>query len=127
VYLNAEQKKKDTLDDILAQVDASIENGGDAVVLINEWGEPWDDLDRAVAEVKKKRPTVTLGVNFLGEDAEPYGWRGSFKLAKAYSLPIVWTDFSGVDLIKQRPKADLHAIEAERPPEVFYCSGVHMK
>lgn len=128
VYLNADKKvTTSAIDPILAQVDASMENGADAVVLINEWGEELAVLDRVLGELKKKRPSVTFGVNYLGDDDEPYGWRGSFKLAKTHGLPIVWTDFSGVDLIKERPKADLHAMQAERPAEVFWCSGVHMK
>lgn len=107
-------------------IDASLEGGADAVVLINEWSS-LQELESTLEAVRRKYPQAPLGVNYLGDDAEPYGYRDSFRLAREYGLQIVWTDFSGVDLIREKPPVDLHAIEAARPPSVFYCSGVHMK
>lgn len=114
------------LDEALADIDASMEGGADSVVLINEWCS-LQELEDTLAGVRKRHPNLTLGVNYLGDDKEPYGFRDSFRLARDFGLKIVWTDFSGVDLIQEREPIDLHAIEAERPRDVFYCSGVHMK
>jgi uncharacterized protein len=113
-------------EEALADVEASMEGGADAVILINEWCS-LAELEDALAETRKRHPKIPLGVNYLGDEAEPYGFRDSFRLAREYQLQIVWTDFSGVDLIEERKPVDLHAIQSERPSDVFYCSGVHMK
>jgi uncharacterized protein len=109
-----------------SDVEASLEGGADAVVLINEWCS-LEELERTLAAVRRRYPQAPLGVNYLGHEAEPYGYRDSFRLAREHGLKVVWTDFSGVDLIEEKPPVDLHAIEAERPAETFYCSGIHMK
>src|SRR5205814_3417167 len=116
--------------------EASIAGGADACVLINEYKVAGDDktkfppfsvLEACVAAARAKFPSFPLGVNYLGDDADPAGWAGSFRLAREHGLRIVWTDFSGVDLIREIPRADLHAIKAAQPRDVFYCSGIHMK
>lgn len=113
-------------DQAFADIEASFEGGADSVVLINEWSS-LQELESTLAVVRKRYPKIRLGVNYLGDDAEPYGYRDSFRLARDYDLGVVWTDFAGVDLIQEKPPVDLHAIEAERPRDVFYCSGIHMK
>ncbi|MBC7754751.1 MAG: hypothetical protein H7Z71_10975, partial [Moraxellaceae bacterium] len=44
-----------------------------------------------------------------------------------HKLQIAWTDFSGVDQIKEANDANLHDIQAQTAPDIFYVSGVHMK
>jgi hypothetical protein len=107
-------------------IDASIEGGADAVVLINEWSS-LSELEDTLAFVRPKYPSFALGVNYLGDESEPYGFRDSFRLARDYDLKIVWTDFSGVDLIEEKSEISLHEIEKFRSSGAFYCSGVHMK
>lgn len=114
------------IEQAFADVEASIAGGADAVVLINEWCS-LAELEGTVHAVRERYPKLKLGVNYLGDPAEPYGYRESFRLARTYELQIVWTDFSGVDLINERAPVDLHLIQKERPPSVFYGSGVHMK
>jgi predicted TIM-barrel enzyme len=123
-------------DDVLADLDAALAGGADALVLINEFkieGNPKTqfstlaDLEKTLEAARKRHPAAPLGVNWLGDEKDPYGWREGFRLARAFGLAIVWTDFSGVDLIKEAPRADLHEIQAARPRDVFYASGIHMK
>lgn len=114
------------LDEAFADLEASFEGGADAVVLINEWSS-LKELESTMSSVRKRYPHVPLGVNYLGDENDGYGFKDSFRLARDYALQIVWTDFSGVDLIQEKPGINLHDIEAERPNSVFYCSGVHMK
>lgn len=118
------------IDGARADIDASFEGGADAVVLINEWCS-YEQLDQTLAAVRRHYPRASLGVNYLGDPSEPYGFLGSFKIAQIYDLQIVWTDFSGVDRIEEREPIDLHTIEMARQAQngerFFYCSGVHMK
>lgn len=113
-------------------VEASVAGGADAIVLINEWCS-LAELEGVLSGVRQKYPRAPLGVNYLGDDSEPYGYRESFRLARDYGLSVVWTDFAGVDLIQEKPPVNLHAIEDARTrahtegANFFYCSGVHMK
>lgn len=104
----------------------AIEGGGDAIIFINEFSE-YRHLDSVIKDLRPKYPEVKIGVNYLGNADEPYGYKGTFFLCREYQLQIAWTDFSGVDLINERPPISLHDIENERPKDVFYCSGIHMK
>jgi predicted TIM-barrel enzyme len=117
------------LEQAYADIDNSFEGGAqgaDAVVLINEWSS-LAELEVTVAGVRRRYPDIPLGVNYLGDPKEPYGFADSFRLASAYDLQIVWTDFSGVDLIQEREPVSLHDIQNVRPGHVFYASGIHMK
>ncbi|MEK7690273.1 MAG: hypothetical protein AAB425_04560, partial [Bdellovibrionota bacterium] len=67
----------------LADVRTSFEGGADAVVLINEWCA-LDELEGALASVRARFPSVKLGVNYLGDAGETYGWKDSFRLARQY-------------------------------------------
>src|SRR3990167_7575425 len=107
-------------------LNATFEGGAEAVVFINEESS-YENLHSVVKELRPKYPNVKMGVNYLGDKEEPYGYKGTFFLCKEYNLEIAWTDFAGVDLIKERPPISLHEVEAERPSDVFYCSGIHMK
>jgi predicted TIM-barrel enzyme len=113
-------------------IEASLAGGADAVVLINEFCG-LAELERTISDVRQKYPRAPLGVNYLGDDSEPYGYRESFRLARDYGLEVVWTDFSGVDRIAEKPPVDLQAIEEARAKahadgaRFFYCSGIHMK
>lgn len=107
-------------------IEAAFEGGADAAVI--ELGKDIPTLTKAVEHARAKYPTAKLGVNYLGDDADDkYGYITSFKLAKEFSCEITWTDFCGVDLIKELPEISLHAIEAARPANTFYVSGIHMK
>lgn len=127
-YVNQPQDKPQNLKlEAMKNVEASLEGGADAVILINEWCT-YQELESTIRETKKEFPKLKLGVNYLGDEKdEPYGFQGSFQLAKEYDLDIVWTDFSGVDEINEKPLVNLHEIERYRYEKAFYCSGVHMK
>ncbi len=84
-------------------------------------------LDSAIKFATKEFPQLKIGVNYLGGPNDPYGFIHGFEIAQKYHLPIIWTDFSGVDLIEEHPEVSLHEIEYLRPPNAFYCSGIHMK
>lgn len=118
-------EKVDTIAVLERDIAASLQGGADAVVL--EISKEPAALALACAHVKKTMPGIKAGANFLGNDADPYGYINTFALVKEYGLDIAWTDFCGVDLVKEVPPADLHTIEAARPKAAFYCSGVHMK
>ena len=121
VYVEADK----TREIVERDVEASLEGGADAVVL--EIGKNVPALTLAVQHVRNKYGHAKVGVNYLGDDQDPYGYLNGFRLAKEFELDIVWTDFSGVDLVKEVPEISLHTIEAHRAPNAFYCSGVHMK
>lgn len=112
-------------ENIERDISASFEGGADAVVL--ELGKDPAPLAKALEHALKKFPKTKIGVNYLGGDEDPYGYLTGFKLAKEMSLDIVWTDFCGVDKIKELSEISLHEIEAHRFPGAFYCSGIHMK
>lgn len=113
-----------TLEDYFKDTEESFNNGADAIVW--ESGD-YKKLDEALAAIKKKYPDKTFGVNFLGPDEHLMTYKETFELAKKHNLQIAWTDFSGVDLIKEAPETSLHAIDALKPADVFYVSGIHMK
>lgn len=121
IYLD----KTNLLPTVERDVEAAFEGGADAVVL--ELGDDYRPLQQALEHVKNKYPRAKVGCDYLGGDADPYGYMTTFKLCKELNLDIAWTDFSGVDLIQELPEISLHAIEAARPANAFYCSGVHMK
>jgi hypothetical protein len=106
-------------------VEASFEGGADAVVL--EIGKSPAPLIRAVAHVRKKYPGAKVGCNYLGDDTDPYGYINGFQISKDHGLDIIWTDFCGVDLVKEVPEVSMHTIDKARPDRAFYCSGIHMK
>lgn len=124
------------IDGTFADCEAAIAGGADAVVLVNEFMlegvkrtqfSSWEELEATIKAVRARFPDLKLGVNWLGDDADPYGYRGGFRLAREHGLSFVWTDVSGIDLIKEAPPESLHDIAAARPPGVFYASGIHMK
>lgn len=124
------------LDGTFADCEAAIAGGADAVVLVNEYMlegvkktqfSSYEELEATIKAVRARFPDLKLGVNWLGDDADPYGYVGAFRLAREHGLSIVWTDVSGIDLIKEAPPESLHDIAAARPPGVFYASGIHMK
>lgn len=106
-------------------IEASFEGGADAAVL--EFGRDPATLERAIAHVRSKYPTAKIGVNYLGGEGDEYGYKTGFRLANQYGLQIVWTDFCGVDLVRELPEISLHDIESARAQNAFYCSGIHMK
>ncbi len=124
-YVNQEGKNP-LRDQAVSDIEASMEGGADAVILINEWSS-LAELEDTLTFVRPRYPKVPMGVNYLGDDAEPYGFLDSFRLAREHDLKVVWTDFAGVDQINEKPDVDLQKIEAARYHPAFYCSGVHMK
>ncbi len=114
------------IDDARRDIDASIEGGADGVVLINEWCS-LQELESTLQVVRKEYSKIKMGVNYLGDDKEPYGYIDSFRLSREYNLQMVWTDFSGVDQINEKPDVNLHDIQKQRDQNTFYCSGIHMK
>lgn len=127
-YVNQEGGSPLT-DQAFADIESSFaggKEGADALILINEWST-LAELESTLEAVRARYPELPLGCNYLGDDQDPYGVKDSFRLAKDYQLQIVWTDFSGVDLIHEKRPVNLHDIQALRPPQVFYGSGIHMK
>lgn len=114
------------VDEAFRDIEASLEGGADAVILINEWSK-LHELESTLLQVRKRFPQIPLGVNYLGDESEPYGYKDSFRLSREYNLKVVWTDFSGVDQIHEKPDISLHEIASVRDQNAFYCSGVHMK
>lgn len=113
-----------TLEDYINDTEESFNNGADAIV----WeSSDYKKLDEALGQIKAKYPTKIFGVNFLGPDDHLMTYKETFELAKKHHLQIAWTDFSGVDLIKEAPETSLHSIDALKPDDVFYVSGIHMK
>ena len=117
-YVNA------TLEDYYKDCEEAFNNGADAIVW--ETGD-YKKLDEALTAIKAKYPNKTFGVNLLGPDEKLMTYKETFELAKKHNLQIAWTDFSAVDLIKEAPETSLHAIDASKPADVFYVSGIHMK
>ncbi len=115
------------IENLERDIEAAFEGGADAVVI--ELGKNPATLARAVEHARAKYPHAVLGVNYLGSagDEDPYGFINGFQLVKDHDLQIVWTDFSGVDLIQELPEISQQTIEKQRPLEAFYCSGIHMK
>lgn len=112
-----------TLEDSIKDLEASFDNGADAIVYE---GKDLAKLDSTVGAIRKKFPEKVIGINYLGGD-NLYSYKTTFGLAKKHKLQIAWTDFAGVDLIKEAPEESLHSIENEKPEGVFYVSGIHMK
>lgn len=117
-YMNA------GLAECIQDLENSFNNGADAVVFE---GHDYKKMDDLFTEIRKKYPNHVLGVDFLGPDENLYTYKETFDLAKKHNLQIAWTDFSGVDQIKEANDANLHDIQANTSPKIFYVSGVHMK
>lgn len=117
-YVNA------TLEDYYKDCEEAFGNGADAIV----WEtSDYKKLDEAITAIKSKYPNKIFGVNLLGPDEKLMTYKETFELAKKHNLQIAWTDFSAVDLIKEAPETSLHTIDALKPADVFYVSGIHMK
>ncbi len=117
-YINA------NLEDHVKDLELSFANGADAIVFESS---DYKKLDAQLGEIRKRFPKQVIGVNFLGSDTNLHSFKETFTLAKKHKLQIAWTDFSGIDLIKEAPEVSLHQILAEKPADVFYVSGIHMK
>lgn len=117
-YVNA------TLEDYYKDCEEAFNNGADAIV----WEtDDYKKLDEALSAIKAKYPDKIFGVNLLGPDEKLMTYKETFELATKHKLQIAWTDFSAVDLINEAPETSLHAIDALKPADVFYVSGIHMK
>lgn len=117
-YLNS------TIEDAYQDVEASFKNGADAVIFE---GHDYKQVDEMLTQLRARYPKAIFGVNLLGPDENLHTYRETFELAKKHKMQIAWTDFSGVDLIKEAKEVSLHDIEAAKPKDVFYVSGIHMK
>ncbi|MEZ0393132.1 MAG: BtpA/SgcQ family protein [Pseudobdellovibrionaceae bacterium] len=115
-----------TLEDSIKDLEVAFANGADAIVYESQ---DYKKLDETLAAIRKRFPSHVIGVNVLGKEdgLALYTWKETFALAKKHNLQIAWTDFSGVDLIKEAPEVSLHSIKNEKPDSVFYVSGIHMK
>lgn len=118
VYVNS------TLEDLYQDIEISFSEGASAVLLE---GKDYLKLDRALKVAKESFSAHVFGVNFLGPDNHLHSYKETFFLAQKYHLQIAWTDFSGVDLIHEAPEVSLHDIEKNKPQDIFYVSGIHMK
>lgn len=125
VYIEPEPEAE-MLKHAMSDVQASIEGGADAIVLINEESS-FAQLDTALTQVRGEFPNATLGANFLGDETEPYGFQKSFELAQKHHLQLVWTDFSGVDAMVDYPPMDFHRLQSIDRGNFFYCSGIQFK
>jgi predicted TIM-barrel enzyme len=113
-----------TLDEAISDLEISFANGADAIVFE---GHDYKKLDSYLGEIRKRFPKHVIGVNFLGGDDNLNTYKETFELAKKHHCQIAWTDFSGIDLIKEAPEISLHSVMAAKPADVFYVSGIHMK
>lgn len=112
------------LAETIKDADAALNNGADAVIFE---GRDFAKSDKALGELRKHYPKAILGMNLLGPDENLHTYAETFELVRKHNLQIAWTDFSGVDLIKEAKEVSLHDIEAKRPVNAFYVSGIHMK
>lgn len=113
-----------TLEESLQDLEVSFQNGADAIVFE---GAVYDKLDATLTEVRKRYPHHVIGVNYLGAVHVAESYVETFELAQKHGLQIAWTDFSGVDLINEDAVPNLQMIDAAKPKNVFYVSGIHMK
>lgn len=113
-----------TPEESIKDLEISFANGADAIVF--ESGD-YKKLDETLAIIRKKFPKAVIGVNFLGPDEKLFTYKETFELATKHKAQIAWTDFSGVDQINEAKDESLHAIDALKPKDVFYVSGIHMK
>lgn len=113
-----------TPEDSIKDLEVSFANGADAIVF--ESGD-YKKLDDTLTIIRKKFPKAVIGVNFLGPDEKLFTYKETFALALKHKAQIAWTDFSGVDQINEAKDESLHAIDALKPKDVFYVSGIHMK
>ncbi|MGZ5280460.1 MAG: hypothetical protein ACXWC9_10980 [Pseudobdellovibrionaceae bacterium] len=113
-----------TLEDAFSDLEISFANGADAIVFE---GHDYKKLDSYLTEIRKRYPKHVIGVNFLGDEKHLNTYKETFELARKHKCQIAWTDFSGVDLIKEAPEFSLNAALALKPDDVFYVSGIHMK
>lgn len=113
-----------TIEDSIKDLEISLAAGADAVVFESS---NYNKLDEALGVLRKKFPKAVIGVNFLGPDENLYTYKETFELARKHKLQIAWTDFSGVDQINEAKDVSLNDIDALKPKDVFYVSGIHMK
>lgn len=113
-----------TVEDSIKDLEESFNNGADAIVYE---GSDLAKLESTIAQIRKLYPNRAIGVNFLGAGKVTDAYIETFRIAKKLKLQIAWTDFSGVDQIKEAPDVNLHVMEAARSHDFFYCSGIHMK
>lgn len=113
-----------TIEDSIKDLEISLAAGADAVVFESS---NYNKLDEALGVLRKKFPKAVIGVNFLGPDENLYTYKETFELARKHKLQIAWTDFSGVDQINEAKDVNLNDIDALKPKDVFYVSGIHMK
>lgn len=118
-------KRDNTYKNLTHDLEIVSKTNCDACVL--EMNTTPEILDDAVRFATLEFPNLKIGVNYLGGPLDPYGYIHGFQIAQKHNLPIVWTDFSGVDLIEEHPEVSLHSIESLRYQNAFYCSGIHMK
>ncbi|MFL5783116.1 MAG: BtpA/SgcQ family protein [Bacteriovoracaceae bacterium] len=112
------------LKETIKDADAALDNGADAVIFE---GRDFAKSDKALGELRKHYPKAVLGMNLLGPDENLHTYKETFDLVRKHNLQIAWTDFSGVDLIKEAKEVSLHDIQANKPVNAFYISGIHMK
>lgn len=114
----------DVLAETIKDADAALGNGADAVIFE---GRDFAKSDKALGELRKHYPKAVLGMNLLGPDEKLHTYKETFDLVRKHNLQIAWTDFSGVDLIKEAKEVSLHDIQSRKPVNAFYISGIHMK
>jgi hypothetical protein len=120
IVVDLAEKLAETIKD----ADAALNNGADGVIFE---GRDFAKSDKALAELRKHYPKAILGMNLLGPDENLHTYKETFELVKKHNLQIAWTDFSGVDLIKEAKEVSLHDIHSMKPVNAFYISGIHMK
>lgn len=114
----------DEIKETIKDADAALNNGADGVIFE---GRDYAKSDKALGELRKHYPKAILGMNLLGPDENLHTYSETFALVKKHNLQIAWTDFSGVDLIKEAKELSLHDVQAKKPANAFYISGIHMK
>lgn len=110
-----------SIEDAFRDLETTFANGGDAIVYE---GSDYRKLDQVLAAVRAKYPEKVIGVNYLGATIS---YIETFELAKKHNCQIAWTDYSGIDLVKEAPEISLHDVDSTKPAGVFYVSGIHMK
>ncbi|MBI2376416.1 MAG: hypothetical protein HYV07_20645 [Deltaproteobacteria bacterium] len=122
--------------DALANADAVVEGGGDAIILINSRCE-LPLYERVIEAVRTRHPSFPLGISALSYG--PSNLVEGFRLAKKFGARIVWTETVPGEVMEYEdddgsykpaeviePDLSLRT-QAEQLPSAMHVSGVHMK
>jgi predicted TIM-barrel enzyme len=120
----------------LDDADAVVKGGGDVILMINSRCE-MPLYERVIAAVRSRYPTFPLGISALTYG--PENLTEGFRLAKAFSANIVWTEVVPDEPIEYEdddgsykpaevvPRALAFRVQSDERPSAMHVAGVLMK